>query len=222
MASEPNERYLAITIKEELYVSGTTRYPPLLSPLLVKRTVLRHAARRHRVHRALHAPRRHPRRAPTTSCTSAPARGSCPTPRHPQACAARPTRRCGTRSSTPTRPSEDIIFRDALNAFCAEHPDKVRLVHCLTRQDVPEGAPPGTRRGRVSADLLRELIPDPTRRADLRLRPGAVVRTIAPPRARRAWSRRRASWRPCRRPSRKSGFRRTGIRRRRTGNQIDD
>ena len=57
---------------------------------------------------------------------------------------------------------DDIIFRDALNAFCAEHADKVRLVHCLTRQDVPPGAPPGTRRGRVSADLLRELIPEPT------------------------------------------------------------
>ena len=27
---------------------------------------------------------------------------------------------------------------------------------------MPEGAPPGTRRGRVSADLLHELIPDPT------------------------------------------------------------
>src|SRR5437016_3658162 len=38
MASAPHERYLAITVKEERYVSGQTKFPPLLSPLLVKRT----------------------------------------------------------------------------------------------------------------------------------------------------------------------------------------
>src|SRR5947209_623444 len=38
MASAPHERYLAITVKEEQYVSGQTKYPPLLSPMLVKRT----------------------------------------------------------------------------------------------------------------------------------------------------------------------------------------
>ena len=58
---------------------------------------------------------------------------------------------------------EDIIFRDALNAFCARHPDKVRLVHCLTRQDVPEGAAGRNQaRPRELRDLLTSLIPDPT------------------------------------------------------------
>src|SRR4030095_9777060 len=38
MSSAPHERYIAITVKEEAYVSGTTKYPPLLSPLLVHRT----------------------------------------------------------------------------------------------------------------------------------------------------------------------------------------
>src|SRR5205809_979346 len=38
MSSAPHERYIAITVKEERYVSGTTKYPPLLSPLLVHRT----------------------------------------------------------------------------------------------------------------------------------------------------------------------------------------
>src|SRR5687767_13295771 len=37
MCSAPHERYLAITVKEEQYVSGLTKYPPLLSPLLVRR-----------------------------------------------------------------------------------------------------------------------------------------------------------------------------------------
>src|SRR5215831_3091986 len=39
MVSAPHERYLAVTVKEERYVSGATRYPPLLSPLLVKSTL---------------------------------------------------------------------------------------------------------------------------------------------------------------------------------------
>src|SRR5258705_6245773 len=38
MCSAPHERYLAVTVKEERYVSGTTKLPPLLSPLLTKRT----------------------------------------------------------------------------------------------------------------------------------------------------------------------------------------
>lgn len=36
--SAPHEKYLAITVKEERYVSGITPYPPLLSPILAKRT----------------------------------------------------------------------------------------------------------------------------------------------------------------------------------------
>ena len=35
--SAPHEKYLAITIKEERYVSNQTKYPPLLSPVLVHR-----------------------------------------------------------------------------------------------------------------------------------------------------------------------------------------
>lgn len=38
IASAPDEPYLAITIKEERYVTGVTKYPPLLSPILTKRT----------------------------------------------------------------------------------------------------------------------------------------------------------------------------------------
>ncbi len=38
IASAPDEPYLAITIKEERYITGVTKYPPLLSPILTKRT----------------------------------------------------------------------------------------------------------------------------------------------------------------------------------------
>ncbi|MBV9493451.1 MAG: oxidoreductase, partial [Acidobacteria bacterium] len=35
MCSAPHETRLAVTVKEERYVKGTTKYPPLLSPYLV-------------------------------------------------------------------------------------------------------------------------------------------------------------------------------------------
>ena len=38
LTSSPDEKYLAITVKEERYISGVTLYPPLLSPILARRT----------------------------------------------------------------------------------------------------------------------------------------------------------------------------------------
>jgi 3-ketosteroid 9alpha-monooxygenase subunit B len=159
MASTPDEP-LAITIKEELYESGSTKYPPLLSPVLVH-----HVAKDSRM---LISGFTGPYCLPDNVLEKTDhlvhiTAGSGSVPNWSMlkwAVRHLPTLRHTFIYSNKTW--DDVIFRDALNAFCAEHADKVRLVHCLTRQDVPEGAPPGTRRGRVSADLLRELIPDPT------------------------------------------------------------
>lgn len=38
LTSSPEEKYLAITVKEERYITGVTPYPPLLSPILAKGT----------------------------------------------------------------------------------------------------------------------------------------------------------------------------------------
>jgi ferredoxin-NADP reductase len=38
LTSSPDEKYLAITVKEERYIAGVTPYPPLLSPILAKGT----------------------------------------------------------------------------------------------------------------------------------------------------------------------------------------
>ena len=35
LTSSPDEKYLAITVKEERYISGVTSYPPLLSQFLL-------------------------------------------------------------------------------------------------------------------------------------------------------------------------------------------
>lgn len=39
ITSSPDEKYLAITVKEERYISCVTPFPPLLSPILARRTV---------------------------------------------------------------------------------------------------------------------------------------------------------------------------------------
>jgi ferredoxin-NADP reductase len=55
---------------------------------------------------------------------------------------------------------DDIIFREGLARLAAQHPDRFRLVHTLTRQTDLTGLPGDVRPGRVSQELLRELIPD--------------------------------------------------------------
>ena len=58
MSSAPHERYIAITVKEERYVSGTTKYPPLLSPLLVRTNATRNSIDHYGIHRSLHTQRK--------------------------------------------------------------------------------------------------------------------------------------------------------------------
>jgi hypothetical protein len=81
MASSPHEKYLAVTVKEERYVTGLTQYPPLLSPPAREAHPARDAARGDRVHGAVHTARGHRVEEPTTSCTSARAPAASPTSR---------------------------------------------------------------------------------------------------------------------------------------------
>jgi 3-ketosteroid 9alpha-monooxygenase subunit B len=159
LASAPHERSLAITVKEERYQRGVTRYPPLLSPMLVKRTARGsrivitgftgpyvlppdvEGKADHLVHLVAgsgvvpnwsilkHALREHPR-----------------------------LRHTFVYSNKTWR---DVIYRDALAALEAEHPRQLRVVHTLTREAEPERHGPGVRGGRITAELLRTLVPDP-------------------------------------------------------------
>jgi 3-ketosteroid 9alpha-monooxygenase subunit B len=159
LASSPHEPELAITIKEERYESGTTKYPPLLSPLLVhgvgrgtRMTVTGFTGpyvlpprveekTDHLVHLVAgsgsvpnwsilkHALREHPRIRHTFVYSN--------------------------------KTWDDVIYREGLRRLAADHPDRLRLVHTLTREAEPARHGPDVRRGRITADLLRELIPDP-------------------------------------------------------------
>jgi ferredoxin-NADP reductase len=56
----------------------------------------------------------------------------------------------------------DVIYRETLAKLAAAHPDRLTVVHCLTREQDPAVFGPGMRKGRVDTALLAELIPDPT------------------------------------------------------------
>jgi 3-ketosteroid 9alpha-monooxygenase subunit B len=157
MASAPHEP-LAITIKEELYEPGNTKYPPLISPVLVHSVPLGSRIKISGFTGPYTFPDNILEKADHIVHITA-GSGSVPNwAMLKHAVKFMPSLKHTFIYSNKTW--DDVIFRDALNAFCAEHADKVTLVHCLTRQDIPADAPTGTRRGRVSADLLRELIPD--------------------------------------------------------------
>jgi ferredoxin-NADP reductase len=57
---------------------------------------------------------------------------------------------------------DDVIFRSDLQRIATENPDRVRLLHTLTREPEPHRYGPDVRAGRISIDLLREAIPDPS------------------------------------------------------------
>jgi 3-ketosteroid 9alpha-monooxygenase subunit B len=56
---------------------------------------------------------------------------------------------------------DDVIFRDQLAALEARFPDRLRVLHTLTREVTPESRGQGVRKGRVCRDLLAETIPHP-------------------------------------------------------------
>ncbi len=158
MSSAPNERYLAFTVKEERYERGRTRYPPLLSPLLVRRL-----ARGMRLvivgfTGAYVLPDDVESRADHLVHLVA---GSGSVPNFSilkDALARYPRLRHTFVYSNKTW--EDVIFRRELAVLEERFPSRLRVVHALTRDSVhPAG--PGVRKGRVDAALLRELVCDP-------------------------------------------------------------
>jgi 3-ketosteroid 9alpha-monooxygenase subunit B len=158
MCSAPHERYLAVTVKEEQYVSGATKYPPLLSPLLVKRTV---KGMRLMVTGFTGPYTLSPDIDSQTDHIVHICAGSGSVPNfsmlkhaleyHPR------LRHTFIYSNKTWR---DIIFRDALIELEAKHPERLRVIHTLTREPDVALCGPSVRKGRLNADVLRELIPD--------------------------------------------------------------
>jgi len=158
MCSAPQERYLAVTVKEERYVRGQTKYPPLLSPLLVKRTLrgMRltitgftgpytlpedvESRTDHLVHVVAGSG------AVPNFAILKDALVRFPALHHTFVCS--------------NKTYEDIIFRDDLAALERRNPARLRVIHTLTRDPVTPVSQ-SVWKGRVNPATLRELIPDP-------------------------------------------------------------
>lgn len=159
MCSAPHERYLAVTVKEERFVPHLTKYPPLLSPLLVKRTV--------RGMRLVVTGFTGPYTLPPdiTSKTDhivhiCAGSGSVPNLSILKfALTQHPDLRHTFIYSNKTW--DDVIFRDSLGELAARHPDRLTVIHTLTRENDPQRFGPTVRRGRVDQALLSEMIRDP-------------------------------------------------------------
>ena len=158
MASAPHEQHLAITIKEERYESGETPYPPLLSPLL---TYYIQEGRRLVI-------------SGFTGAYTFPADVYERTDHIIHVCAGSgivPNRSLIKESlhrgdplrhtllfSNKTR--RDIIYFEEFEVLREQYPDRLDVIHCITRED-PAGIR-GARNGRISEELLLEVAPDPS------------------------------------------------------------
>ena len=159
MSSAPHEKYLAITVKEERYERGATKYPPLLSPLLVKRTV--------RGNRLIVTGFTGPYVLPPDVASKTDhlvhvVAGSGAVPNFSilkHALTYVPSLRHTFVCSNKT--VADVMFRRPLEELQARFPDKLKVVHTLTREPDVSMLGHSYRKGRVDAALLRELVPDP-------------------------------------------------------------
>jgi 3-ketosteroid 9alpha-monooxygenase subunit B len=160
LCSAPHERQLAVTVKEERYVSGLTKYPPLLSPMLVWR--LTPGTRM--VVTGFGGPYTLPPDIDSRTdhlvhiCAGS---GIVPNLSILKHCLAngmklRHTLIYGNKTW------EDVIFQRQLEDLARQHPDQLRIVHTLSRETRAASGAGEVRSGRVSEELIRECIPDPT------------------------------------------------------------
>jgi len=159
LASAPHEKQIAFTVKEERYLSGTTKYPPLLSSLLAKRT------------------QRGTRMTITgfTGPYMLPADVESRTDHLVHVCAGsgivpnfsilkhalRELRGLRHTLLYSNRTWSDVIFERQLAELARAHPGRLRLVHTLTREADAGRLGPDVRHGRLGLSLLRDCIPDP-------------------------------------------------------------
>ncbi len=158
LASAPHEQYVAITVKEEVYVSGKTKYPPLLSPLLVKQ--LDRGTRLHIT--GFTGPYTLPAdiEARTDHLVHVVA-GSGAVPNFSIIKHALHTGlKLRHTFIGSNRTYEDICFRRELDELAQLHPDKLKVVNTLTRESDTRRFGPTVRQGRLSRELLEEFIPD--------------------------------------------------------------
>jgi 3-ketosteroid 9alpha-monooxygenase subunit B len=158
MASAPHEPLVSITVKDEDYIPGFTRYPPLLSPYLVHGRLTGSRMKvlgfmgpyvlpddvEERTDHLVHIVAGSGAVPNFAIVKDALHRGL--KPRH--------------TVIFSNKTWVDILYRDTFEQLERAHPDKLRVVHTLTREMDESRFGPNVRKGRIGEALLAELIPD--------------------------------------------------------------
>ncbi len=158
LASSPHEPYLSITVKEEAYVSGSTPYPPLLSPILAKRTP---KGTLMRIIGFTGPYTLSDEMKQTTDTVVHICAGSGVVPTYSI-----------IKSSLyndnglkhvlvySNKTAGDVIYHQVLEQLAREFPDRFEVHHYLTRQDPPRGFARRAHAGRINSAALAPIIED--------------------------------------------------------------
>lgn len=158
LTSSPDEKYLAITVKEERYITGITPFPPLLSPILAKRT----SRGQRMVITGFTGPFTFSNDIRSEAdnilhiCAGS---GIVPT----YSILKHDLRNFSKHSHTLIYSNKnlgDIIFYSQLRKLEEEYPGRLKVFHTLTREadNLPFNGK--IRRGRISKELISEVIPE--------------------------------------------------------------
>jgi 3-ketosteroid 9alpha-monooxygenase subunit B len=160
MGSAPHEPHILITVKEERFWPGESKYPPVLSPPLSR-----------------HCP-------PGTKLTISGFAGPYSLPEDVTQKADTILHLCAGSGIVPnfglmkdslhrsdglhhvllysSKTRGDIFYYDQFAALAAAHPNHLSIVHSLTRED-PVDVKPASRKGRIDADLIAAHVQDLSR-----------------------------------------------------------
>lgn len=158
LATAPHEPHVGITIKEEHFYPDESKFPPLLSPFLVyscpvgTRMTIQGFGGPYTFPDDLEEQTDHVVHLVSGS-GSVPNFGLLKHALHHDL-DVRHTFVYGNKTW------DDVIYREQLAALAAEHPDKLDLHHCITREEDPTVHGPTVRKGRVTRELIEELVPD--------------------------------------------------------------
>jgi 3-ketosteroid 9alpha-monooxygenase subunit B len=158
MSSAPHEPCIAITVKEERYISGTTKYPPLLSPLLARRTPRGSRL----VVRGFTGPYTLSSRILSSTdhvvhiCAGSGSVPSFSIIKH----ALEFHSELRHTFIYSNRSWSDVIFRDELHTLAGLYRDRLRVFHTLTREADVSAFGVNVRSGRLRQDLLKDFVPD--------------------------------------------------------------
>ena len=170
LASAPHEKYVSFTVKEDPYYPDEDPYPPLLSPILTFRVPV------------------------GTKMTIKGYTGSYTMNDEIAENAETILHGCAGSGIVPNfsiikdelhngstkkhiliftnKTWNDIIYREALSALESEYPDRLKIIHMITREKKPELESKGVRWGRPTIELLREIIKEPSSTAAFICGPG--------------------------------------------------